>query len=182
MGAHAERGRQDELLSIMGDNPDGQPERSDFPARVRVVRIIVFAQTMGLVVFAAAIWVSQSRGPGPHGNGTYSLLAAALLAGLGTASVAFPYFILRQNLTIARGAWQPPPGVPASAYASDSTKLFAVYLNTTIMGLALVEGAGIYCCVAYLLEGQPYVLLLRRDRRPASDRPLPDGGPPAAPG
>jgi hypothetical protein len=129
--------------------------------RMLTLRIIVFAQTLGLVIFAVVVFfMVQNRRAAPMATETFSLVALALLAGLGTASVAFPHFALRQDLQrIARGEWRPPPGA-ASAYASDSAKLFAVYLRTLILGLALVEGAGIYCCVAYLLEGRQYVLAL----------------------
>ncbi len=131
------------------------------PARMRVMRIIVFAQTMGIVIFAVVVVLMvQGRAGAGRGNGFLSPLALAMLAGLGTASIAFPHFARRQSLRrIARGEWRPPPGA-ASAYASDEAKLFAVYLSTLIMGLALVEAAGLFCCIAYLIEGQPYVLAL----------------------
>ena len=126
------------------------------PARMRTMRIIVFAQTMGLVIFAAAVFfIVQNRRVPPKDNGILSMLGLAMLAGLGTASVAFPQSIRRQNVRrIARGEWQPPPGT-ASAYALDSAKLFAVYLSTLIMGLALVEGAGMYCCIAIWWKASP---------------------------
>ena len=128
---------------------------------MRAMRIIVFAQTMGIVIFAVVVVLMVQRRAAPvNGSGFLSPLALAMLAGLGTASIAFPYFARRQGLRrIARGEWQPPQGA-ASAYTSDGAKLFAVYLSTLIMGLALVEGAGLFCCIAYLIEGQGYVLAL----------------------
>ncbi len=131
------------------------------PGRIRTLTIIVFAQTMGLVVFAAvAVYLVHQQGVPIRHTDFLSPLGLIMLAVMGPASIAFPLFIRRQNVgRIARGEWKPPPGA-ASAYTSDAAKLFAVYLTSTIVGLALVEGAGILCCLAYLLEGQTYVLAL----------------------
>ncbi|HVS40609.1 MAG TPA: hypothetical protein VMS17_33950 [Gemmataceae bacterium] len=139
-----------------------EPSDPVTPARLRVMRIIVFAQIMGLLVFAGAVaYIVQSHKPAGRTGTMFSIMALALTAAGATASLAFPRFVQLQQLRrIARGEWRPPPRVAESAYATDAAKLFAVYLSTMIMGLALVEGAGFCCCIAYLLEGQPYVLAL----------------------
>ncbi len=137
-----------------------EPNDPITPARMRALGIIVFAQTMGIAVFAAVVVAMvQRQGPTLHGgSGIMSLIGAVMLAGMGTASILLPQAVGRQRLRrIARGEWRAPPGAE-HVYASDAAKLFAVYLTTMMIGLALVESAGIFCCVAYLLEGQHYVL------------------------
>jgi hypothetical protein len=133
--------------------------------RLRTMQIIAFAQVLGLVL-AAAIFVylvqvpynGQGVAP-PQGLPIFSLVGVAVLTGLALVSFAFPNFLLAQGVrTVARGDWPSPPG--ATLLDSDAAKLLALYQTTMIIGLALVEGAGFYCCIAYLLEGQPWMLAL----------------------
>jgi hypothetical protein len=136
------------------------------PARLRVMQIIVFAQVMGVLVFAAvAIYlvVDQGNGRGmapPADLPVFSLVGVVGLGVLTVASFAFTNFQLRQGLRrIARGQWRPPPGAE-SAFPTDASKLLALRHTNLISALALIEGGAFLCCIAYLLEGRPYMLAL----------------------
>ena len=59
---------------------------------------------------------------------------------------------------IAAGTWQPPTGSNPSSFASDNSKLLGLRQGTLIVRLALLESAAFFGCIAYLLEGQMFVL------------------------
>jgi hypothetical protein len=64
---------------------------------------------------------------------------------------------LRQSAT---GAWKLPLQTIAADFRTDASKLLAVRQTSMIVGLALLEGAAFFACIAYLLEGQLWVLAI----------------------
>ena len=47
----------------------------------------------------------------------------------------------------------------AAAFDTDTLKLLSVRQTTMIVRLALLEGAGFFCAIAYFLEGSVYALI-----------------------
>ena len=141
------------------------PDDSFLRPRLRVMQIIAFAQLLGLVVTAAIfVYLVQvpHNGQGvapPQGLPIFSLVGVGVLTGVALVAFACPTFLLHQGVrAVARGDWSSPSG--AAPLDSDADKLLALYQTTMIIGLALIEGAGLYCCIAYFLEGQPWMLAL----------------------
>ena len=75
---------------------------------------------------------------------------------------------------IADGQWQPGPEADPSQFATDAAKLMAVRQTTLIVGAALLEGAGLFGCVAFFLEGQFFVLCSPLLAAAADGTQLPD--------
>ena len=134
------------------------------PGRLRVMQIIAFALVLGVLTFISiAIYVVQITDGGqgigqPGGPPILSLLALGMLALLAIVSLVLPNALLRQGMRrIARREFQPPPSVEPSP-AADAEQILGLRQSTLIISLALIEGPAIFACVAYLLEGRPFVL------------------------
>jgi hypothetical protein len=144
----------------MTDPPDAIP-----PQRLRSMQIIAAALPVGAVTACAimAYLVYQNGGQGmmqpQPGLPILSLLAAVLTVSNTVMALTLPVAQARAAVRrIASGAWQPGAGVAANVYPTDSLKLLAVRQTTIIIAGALLEGAAFFCAIAYLLEGQIYVL------------------------
>jgi hypothetical protein len=61
---------------------------------------------------------------------------------------------------IVARTWTPPEGADPAQFAGDDAQLMAVRQTTMIVANALLEGAGMMACMAYLLEGQPFTLTI----------------------
>ena len=134
-----------------------EPEDLVPPGRLRTMQIINGALVMGLLIFVGLVVYLvhvQNAGrplgqaPGPP---IFSILALGMLTVASVVSAVYPSVVVRQGVRgIARGRFQPPPG--------DADRLLGLRQTTCIVRLALLEGPAFFCCIAYLLEGQIYVL------------------------
>ncbi len=135
------------------------------PQRLRVMQIIATALILGAVIACAAcaVLVFQNNGQG-WGQQQGELPVVSLLAGFMTLTNAVLSFALPPILVsaavrrIATGTWRPAPNTAAQAFPTDAFKLLVVRQSTMIVILALLEGAAFFCSVAYVIEGQVYVL------------------------
>jgi hypothetical protein len=151
------------------------------PGRLRVMQTIAFSQIMAVIIFiAVVVYLVQQHGQAmmpPMDMPIMSLLALGMLGVLAVISYVVPHAMLQQGLRrIARRQWQSPPGADW-ANATEADELLQVRQTTMIFALALVEGPAFFLCIAYLLEGRPYVLgaaaaavLLQIARFPTSGR------------
>jgi hypothetical protein len=128
--------------------------------RIKVMQIIASAQVLGLAAFLAIAGIlGQSRPPLPEGQVpivTYmGLLMVVMVLPM---SFLVPITITRKALmNIAR----PAPTSPSSEPSADTNvlgQLLAIRQTGTIIALALIEGGGFFCCVAYLVEQSPLAL------------------------
>jgi hypothetical protein len=138
--------------------------------RLRVMQIIAAALLIGVTTFLVIVLYlvhvqNQGHGNAPPGNlPIISLMGAGFLVVLAVLSFVIPAMIVRSNLAaIAAGTWKPPQRrspafIPVEAPATDAGKLFLLYQSTMIVGLAPLEGACFFNCIAYLVEAQPYTL------------------------
>jgi hypothetical protein len=131
--------------------------------RVRPMQIVTFAQMLGLGAFLGyAIYAVAENGgqglnppPGPPLL-TYlsvGMLAVNLLLGMILPSIILPGAIRR----IAAGTRQPPNANP-DLDAGDTVKLLVLRQTTLFINLALLEGAGLFGGIAYLLEAEGLAL------------------------
>jgi membrane protein YdbS with pleckstrin-like domain len=140
------------------------PEETLPPQRLRVMQIIAMALILGVSSFLGIVLylVSQNNGQGMAPNALVPLMS--LLAGLFLVIAAVLASIIAAAQTrsmlrqIASGSWRPPPRTNPNDYHSDAAKLLAVRQTTLIVKLALFEGAALFGCLAYMLQGQPFVL------------------------
>jgi hypothetical protein len=139
-----------------------EDEDVPMPASLRAMQIVAAALVVGVIAFLAIVLylvLAQKQGGAnpPPNLPLISLIAAGSLVVATVVSFALPAAIVRSTLRrIAAGTWKPEPGM--AAQATDSDKLLALYQTTLIVGLALLEGACFFSCIAYLVEGQPFVL------------------------
>jgi hypothetical protein len=150
-----------------------KPEDSDAIAvNIRTLQVIVGALTAGPIVFLVIALVLHARhdaagGPAPGP----ALLPVVSVAAVVAAAVLIPLSLVVPRLVsdaarkqIAAGTW--PPGQTAEAPPlgdrgpGDAARLAMVYLQKTIVGAALNEGAAFLAVIAYFLETTPYALAL----------------------
>ena len=134
-------------------------------ARLRVLQVIAGALLLGVVTFLVIdliIVFTQTKGAGiaPAGDlPMISVVAVVLLAVDAPLAFLVPGFQTRAAVRqIAAGTWRPAPAACAEAFRTDSSKLLAVRQATLVVGLALLEGAAFFGCIAFLLEARPFAL------------------------
>ncbi len=143
------------------------PEEIVSPQRLRTMQIVAGALLMGVLIFLGIVlymvWI-QNKGAGtapPADMPLLSLLAAVFFVIQAPLSFLIPQFLTRNALgQIASGNWKAPPGFNAADFPSDASKLLGIRQTAMIVGLALLEGAAFFACIAYLLEAQPWVLAI----------------------
>ena len=133
--------------------------------RLRVMQIVAGTLLLGVLVFLAIVLFIvfvRNNGAGnapPRDLPLVSLLAVLFFAVQAPLAFVVPALQIRTSLRqIASGTWRLPPGASAAAFSTDASKLLAVRQTTMIVGLALLEGAAFFACIAYLLEARPYAL------------------------
>jgi hypothetical protein len=147
-------------------NNDADTQRLDF--HLRITRIVVGAMMMGIVSFLAiAVILVQQRAPIPNQQGILFAIAAAFFALMFVLWWILPNLAAKNQVEkIAAGTWTPGKDpktgseVPAGAYPNDAAKLLAVNQTRALIAAALLEGAGFFGCIAYLIEQQIIALAI----------------------
>jgi hypothetical protein len=131
---------------------------------VWTLRIIIPALAGGLLVFTlVAFFVHQGQAQPGHGEVFLSLIGAAFAVAAIFARMLVPALMVRSGCQrIARGVRDPSAVWTAeqALRSTDSEQLLAVFGAKTIVGGAILEGAGFFNPVAYIIEGQGYSLVL----------------------
>jgi hypothetical protein len=132
------------------------PDQLD--ARIRVMRIITFAQVLGAGIFLVIVLILRAQGQGGNpANGLISLTSLAWPFCLGNLVpyVIFPRAVVRagRRRLVASGATAGPPTPPA-----DRAAWYGLFQTQLIIRLALLQGSALYLIIAYLLEGSPLIL------------------------
>jgi hypothetical protein len=127
--------------------------------RVRILQIITATLIGGVVIFLGfALFTVLQNGQGlaPAADvPLISLMAAVLLIVNAPMAVFVPTLQVKSAVRqIAAGTWRPPQQASQDEFASDAAKLVAVKQSSTIIALALLEGAAFLGCTAFLLEGR----------------------------
>src|SRR5271165_3121624 len=135
---------------------------TQFLPRLRAMQIIVFAMLAGQVVFLSIIYfVAANKAQAPPTPPLLSWMALGLFVLQLPLTVIIPTALIRAAVQrIATGTWQVPSEANPESFATDEDKLMAVRLNSLLVAMALLEGAGFFGCIAYLLEGQLLALLV----------------------
>jgi hypothetical protein len=131
-------------------------------SRVRVMQIILSAMFLGAVgLLVASLFVDLSRSQRSENLPVVSLVAVLVAVTNIPLALMLPARIERSSLrVIVSGNWKPPAGIDPALYATDTAKLLAVRQTTMIMSAALLEGAAILGCIAFMLERTPWVLIV----------------------
>jgi hypothetical protein len=134
---------------------------SDEPLpQLTTMRIIAGALLSGVTIFLAIVLYLVLVENDGHGLNPPVDLPFLSVASLVLLLMEAPLsFIVPANITrkavqqIAQGTWLGPQGTDPSAFPTDAAKLLAVYQTAMIVGLAMLEGAAFFGCIAYLVEG-----------------------------
>jgi len=126
-------------------------EAKDRDDALRPVRLLVGALASGVVLFAGVAIVVRRRG-GFDGDSFEPIPVIALV--FTVAAVALRPLIVHALVRASlrqreRGGLRIAPGEDAGD---------AVYRGVTVAGAAILEGAGLFCLVAYLLSGRTALL------------------------
>jgi hypothetical protein len=130
------------------------PDQLD--ARIRVMRIITFAQVLGAGIFLVIVLILRAQGQGGNpANGLISLTTFAWPFCLGdlVAYAILPRSVARAGrrrlVTTVGMAGQP---------SADRAAWYGLYQTQLIIRLGLLEGSALYLIIAYLQEGSPLIL------------------------
>jgi len=137
---------------------------ADTARLVRALRIIVGTMAVGTLAFGGVVFALRSAGRGPPPDGP---ILTFLAAGLALMSLLMWPLLPRAVATrgrrqIAKGEFLAPrqSGWLAELAATEEGSLLLLYQTCTILGAAALEGAALFACVAYLIEGVPWSLVL----------------------
>ena len=132
-------------------------------APTRQLQVIVFAMTVGCVIFMAiAVALHGGMMAGAPEMPIISYLALAMCASVALArAVIVPTITSRGCDAIARGQCRSTasPSDTGAAPSDDLMLLGRFYTTTTIVGAALFEGGTFFLLVSYLVEGQMVSLI-----------------------
>ncbi len=158
-----------------------KPEESDaLSPQNRILQIIAGALVFGLVMFLSIVLLitkfhlftpdARPPRPAPAPNAQVgNVLPVISVVAFVMAAITLPLSLVVPGIVaesackqIADGTWEPGQGRGAppinTKSLSDVMKLAMVNQMRTIIALALVQSAGFFAVIAYLLEGKLYVL------------------------
>lgn len=139
------------------------PVPEGFLPLLRALQIIVGALVSGVVVFLVVVLALGATGRQPEG-GTAPLLSYVSVGLVVVAVVARAALVAGLNAQgrkhIVAGKWRDGSGATAAPgwrelfeNEGDIGRLLALYQSQTVIGAAVLEAAGLFGCVAYLIEG-----------------------------
>jgi hypothetical protein len=122
---------------------------------VRTMQIICGTLAASVVTFLVVVLVINGPPNAAAQPGVMTCLSAGFFLVMLVVSMIVPRSIVQSQITqIARGTWKPPEQLPPNYDVSpESAKLLMAYQTHMIVRLAMLEGAGFFGLVAYLLEG-----------------------------
>lgn len=134
-----------------------------FTPRIRSLQIIAGALILGVLAFAAvAVFLAPEFAGGQPDQALFHILLGVsvfLLLQAVVLGILLPPRLEHSAMSrIANGTWLPAklsgslPGVPAGYFDSDAGKLLGIYHSTTVIRLALFEGAAFTGIMTYLLS------------------------------
>jgi len=137
------------------------------PQRLRTMQIVAFAILMGSVIFCAVVVIVVYMNNGGMNLPRQGPPIVTIVIGLAAVphlvlSLVLPASTTRNGMRrIASTVRRPSAGAVdwLSNSDGDVLQLLALRQTSMILGLALLEGASFMCCLAYLLEGEMYVLI-----------------------
>ena len=134
-------------------------------SQLRAQRIIIASLIFGASVFLGFVVVAAEGRAPIQGLPVVSLVAVIFTGSALIAREVFSRLQVRgQRRRVAAGTWQMPVTkhgqMTSSAPASDGDKLLLVYQMQLIMRAALLEGPAFFCGIAYMIEGQTWVLAM----------------------
>ncbi len=138
---------------------DAQPD-SMADARVRTLQIIVTALALGVMLFLALVLFlglgKEMRVDDRQPIITYVALACGLAAFVAGPVVSF-FVAIASRGKLAAGLGRPdaPAPTPADPSAEQRLKerIMGIFVAKIIIAAAIFEGAALFRCVAYMLDG-----------------------------
>jgi len=125
--------------------------------RVKVMQIIAAAIMIGLAVFIVITNILGQDNPGPPPGRTPIVTYMGLVMLAITVTLAFVLPVMFERAAVRNIARQAgPAGAPDDPVLLG--RLLAVRQTTLLIALALVEGAGFFSAVAFLIEREPLAL------------------------
>jgi hypothetical protein len=132
------------------------------PARLRTMQIVASALMAGVLMFMAFALVKVlvlDAGRLAVDTPLMSFLALGFFAMTAPISFVMPRVITQAALRqLLAGDWQAPQGADPRAYPTVTAKLLAIYQASMIIGLGMLEGCAFFALIAYIVEGQHWVL------------------------
>jgi hypothetical protein len=127
--------------------------------RLRVMQIIALALLLGVISFlGVALFLVMNRNPAQAGQRPpiLSYVAGGMLIMNACMAVMVPYFMTRAGL--ARLAAMPSTGNVTQDRQTALQHLLGLRQTGLIMALAMLEGAAFLGCIAFIVEGQWFVV------------------------
>lgn len=146
-----------------------RPWQDDVGRQVRTLAIIVAALVSGPLTFLAVVLVIRGGDKAPQGGMpwfTYTALAVAGVCVLMRLTIP-PGIVAGARRKILSGQYNPAARVTGPhrrqleaffARTGDAGRLIIVYMTTTILGAATLEGAVLLLLIAHLIDGQVVTL------------------------
>lgn len=118
--------------------------------RVKAMQVIAAGLMMGLAIFLAIVGFVEAPAADPARAPVLTYLVVLLLVCGAAAAFVLPAVVTRQAVARLAGGTE----------AGDALlgKLLEVRTTALILGLAPVEGAGLFAGIAYLIERHPLAL------------------------
>ena len=133
--------------------------RQQLAGQVRVLQIIVAAITLSPAIFLGVVLATPPGAKPAGGNVSLTYLACGAAVAAVLARLVVPSLLVRSfRRQIAAGAWPPPSqtGNSPAAPMSDAGKLAGVYTVSSIIAVAILEGAAFFLIVAFQAERHPW--------------------------
>lgn len=138
-----------------------QPTPQNIDGVVRTLRIIVFAQIVGVLLFTGFVFFMLAPGEdaAPGADAADNALPLMTVMAMGFLFMAATArFVLIPVLTVAQ---RRQFAARAENLSPDERKtaLLPMYQTLTIISVAILEGAAFFAAIAYMLEGHPLTLV-----------------------
>jgi hypothetical protein len=128
------------------------------PQRILLpMQIIAAALPTGILFFfGISLFLVYSQPQAANGRLSLTLVALVVFIASNVLAILIPSVQTRNALRrILAGTWTPPSGSNPSAFVSVSEQLLSVRQTTLIVSLAVLEAAGFFCCIAFLIDRHP---------------------------
>lgn len=138
-----------------------------YALRIRTMQILAGAILFGLVIFSAIAVVIVAQNGGPMGEGRdpealpiVTIVAAAMFATCFIAGLVIVGPLLRSAVQRIAATRADADTTDDSSVGGDAAQLLAARQTALIVSCALFEAPGFAAAIAYLIEAQPFALLI----------------------
>jgi hypothetical protein len=141
------------------------PWRDVLAKQVRVLQLVVAAMISGILMFLIVVCLTAGHGPAQEEHPIVTTIALAMAALCVILRLIVPDVVVSAaRRKILRGEYNPGASATWAAKrqaleaffrrTGDAGRLMAVYMTTTVLAGAILEGAAFLLLVAYLVDRQ----------------------------